>query len=384
MGAKSWFAVGLFVVLGVALGATAAFLPAGLGTTSGESKIVAPDLPPADGPQPVVKVDDPDFDFGIMERNASGSHTFTFSNVGDYPLVLKAGETTCKCTLSQVTDEKVAPGKATDVTLTWEAKTEESRFRQTATILTNDPRRQRVELTVSGRVGRSIEVQPPELVFSSVTPEETPTGELVVYSFTQEDFAIKGHELLKEDIAKFFDISVEAIDKSELAPEALSGQRVKVALKPGLPFGRMEQVLRLNTNMAGVPSPEVIILGSVSNGVSVLGGDWDPNSEMIKLGAVPKRSGATRTLKLLVRGPRRHEVRFEPLACTPEFIEVSVGEAVDVGNAVQVPVTFTIPPDSPNVAYFGSKQGGYGEIRLNSNNDEIGEVRLRMRFAIEG
>ena len=58
----------------------------------------------------------------------------------------------------------VAPGKSADVTLEWKSKLYVGLFRQTATILTNDPGRREVTLSITGRFTGPVGVVPSQLV----------------------------------------------------------------------------------------------------------------------------------------------------------------------------------------------------------------------------
>src|SRR5215213_9795469 len=101
---------------------------------------------------PHIVVDEPHYDFGSMQRGTSKSHEFVIRNTGNAPLKIRNGGTTCKCTLSKVADESIAPGGSTTVKLEWTAKSDGGPFRQTATILTNDPTQSQVELVVEGQI----------------------------------------------------------------------------------------------------------------------------------------------------------------------------------------------------------------------------------------
>lgn len=113
-----------------------------------------------DGQHPQVTVDTSAHDFGSMEVGQQGSHTFLIRNTGSGPLVLKKGETTCKCTFSQIVGEAVQPGSATEVTLTWSPKDRFERFRQEASILTNDPKLRTLKLSIEGLVEARVVLKP--------------------------------------------------------------------------------------------------------------------------------------------------------------------------------------------------------------------------------
>ena len=124
-------------------------------------------LEPAKGLKPRAKVDAEDYDFGTVEREHYATHTFRVTNSGEGPLVLKTGGTTCmKCTISKIPKEPILPGESAGVEVQYHASIDAPQFRQSATILTNDPLAPRLVFTVSGKISASYSVRPPELVFS--------------------------------------------------------------------------------------------------------------------------------------------------------------------------------------------------------------------------
>ncbi len=94
------------------------------------------------------------FKFGNMKLGESMSHEFLFRNTGDGPLNLTMGSATCKCTIGDLEKSILKPGEETLVKLTWTPKAAAVDFSQSATIITTDPVRSEVQLTVSGKVGR--------------------------------------------------------------------------------------------------------------------------------------------------------------------------------------------------------------------------------------
>lgn len=51
------------------------------------------------------------FDFGVVEQGQKVNHAFTFTNTGEYPLVLSSVKASCGCTVPSWTKEPVAPGQ---------------------------------------------------------------------------------------------------------------------------------------------------------------------------------------------------------------------------------------------------------------------------------
>src|SRR3954469_13838111 len=80
-----------------------------------------------------IVVDGPNYNFGSMQRGTTKSHEFVIHNTGTAPLTIRNAGTTCKCTLSKVAEESIAPGGSTSVKLEWTAKVDHGPFQQTAT-----------------------------------------------------------------------------------------------------------------------------------------------------------------------------------------------------------------------------------------------------------
>src|SRR5688572_28228631 len=51
---------------------------------------------------PEFRIDATTYDFGVIERGSSKSHAFKVTNMGDAPLQISVGATSCKCTLGNV------------------------------------------------------------------------------------------------------------------------------------------------------------------------------------------------------------------------------------------------------------------------------------------
>jgi hypothetical protein len=317
-----------------------------------------------------------------MERLAKGRHTFVFENTGEYPLKLAKGDTTCKCTRSELDEEEVQPGKSTKFTLEWEAKSEGEQFRQSATIFTNDPNRRSITLTVSGRLIQSLTVSPSELVFTNVTPESHSEGKARLLAQTSQPVKITGYSLVEEATAPFYDVSYAPLADKDVPTGYKSGWEVAVALKPGLPFGAIHQKIRLKTDLPNGPEPEIGIQGNVSNGLSVFGHGWVAETQVLRLDVIKKRAGIKRTVQLLVSGPHRKEVSFRLLSTKPEFVQVTLGEPTRLESVTQVPLTIEIPPGSPIVNCLGVPGHEVGKVLLDSGQPDIGQVTLKLQFAI--
>lgn len=85
--------------------------------------------------------DHTEFDFGnIKETGGDVTHTFTFTNKGDAPVVVQHVSTSCGCTVSEWTKEPVLPGQKGTVTARYSPFGRPNGFTKFLTVTTNaDP-----------------------------------------------------------------------------------------------------------------------------------------------------------------------------------------------------------------------------------------------------
>jgi hypothetical protein len=336
-----------------------------------------------DGPQPRVLVEIADHDFGTVERDRAVEHTFQFANRGDAPLQLKSGGTSCgKCTISKIPAEQVLPGETALVVVQYNASIDGAQFRQTATILTNDPLSPRIELSVSGKVSSSCDVTPPKLVFSKLAAGEAKTAELKIISYLSDHFEIQSTEFTDPESAAFFEAQATPIAAGELSePEAQCGYKISVTVKPGMPLGPVRQKLLLHTDLPGHNEIEVPIEGSVDSDITIAGRGWDRERGAVHLGVVRSSAGSHSELLLLVRGEQRHDVQISVGKCEPSFLNVSLGEPTDVngGAVVRRPLIIRVPAGAPDADHMVK----WGQITLETTHTEARQIRLFVQFAVE-
>jgi len=380
------------VGVGLVLGGGTALLRLRMNAWDGE-----PGARPLDAPQaasasrglPKIAVDAEEFDFGTMDAAEEQSHNFVISNTGVGPLQLTAGPTSCRCAVATLGTDEIPPGASTKVKLKWKAKDVIGAYRQTAVLYTNDPTRLQVTLAITGEITVAVRNDPPELIFSRVTAGQAAAGQVRLWcNLPEPRLEIRDFKLAQPDSAQYFDVTLEPLPPAEIRQErhAHSGVLVRVAVKPGLPQGPFQQTILLRTNLQSVPEVTIPIRGAVDGQIAIAGPGWDADRGLLDLGTVNSRSGAQRRLFLIAGGAQGKDVEFTLLRVAPDVLRVKLGESRQMGHSgtSQTTLTIQIPEASPPANYLGSKQGSLGLILLGTTHPQVPQIRIAVRFAVEG
>ena len=89
--------------------------------------------------QAEIKFDKLTHNFGTFnEADPSQKAVFTFTNVGDQPLVINQAVASCGCTVPNYTKQPIAPGQKGQISITYDGKGRfPGHFKKTVTVRTN-------------------------------------------------------------------------------------------------------------------------------------------------------------------------------------------------------------------------------------------------------
>jgi hypothetical protein len=323
-------------------------------------------------------------DFGRMDRMAKLSHAFIIRNSGDAPLKLEKGETTCKCTVSALANESLAPGEQTEVLLEWTAKTDASEFSQSAELLTNDPARHKVRLLVKGLVIQSVRPDRTEMSFNNLPANQATSGHMKIYGFRDEPVQIIKHEWLDKKSADYFDASFRPLAEDEIDKGigAQSGVEMTVKLKSGLPLGPIAQTIRLTSNY-DLPPFEVPILGRIVGDITFVGPKFRSDLNILSLNLIPRDEGARVTLRAIIKGDHRNDVQLEIESIEPQgALEATLGEPDRNEQVVTVPLTIEVPRGAPAGSHLGAGGSKAGRIIIKTNHPQAERIEIEVRFAV--
>ena len=325
------------------------------------------------------------YDFGTMQRGTSKSHDFVIKNTGEAPLKLRAGTTSCKCTLSEVSEAPIAPGESTHVKVQWAAKADNGPFRQTANIMTNDPLQSTLELLVEGKIMSASGVEPPDLMFDKIPVGESKTAETYVMAMLQDDLSVTDPVLSDPTTRDRFDVKIEPVDTKELPNKnARRGVRVSVTAKAGLPSGRVAQWLSLRTNLQDAEKLEIPISGQVVGDISVHGTGWSEDRSALMMGAVKSSEGAHNKLSIVVRGDDAPNTTFTVKSVDPPELKVKIGEPKKLKDTlVQTPIEIEVPAGTRPMVHLDTAQGEPGRIVFTTTHPKVKELSVDVQFAVE-
>jgi hypothetical protein len=340
------------------------------------------------GLHPRLEIAAIDHDFGVVEGGAKVHYAFRITNGGPGTLKLKAGSTSCSaCTIAEIQKPEVPPGGSTDVIVEYTAGNRRDKFRQTATVLTNDRQRPRLELSIHGTVTSKLVARPFGLELGNVAVGDAAAAETKLLCLIPGELKLVGYTFSNPDTAKFFEVQTASLSSEQLqAEKAHSGVLAMLSLKPGLPLGAFSQTIRFTLDLNGQPfEHDVPVAGTIVSDLAIVGAGWRENPGLLTLGTVQSAQGVRREVMVLVRGKMREQLQIEPLRVEPSSLRVSLGERKQLNeNVDQIPLTIEIPPGASPSIHIGTNQWPFGEIVLGvKNHPDLNEIRMRVKFTIE-
>lgn len=325
------------------------------------------------------------YDFGVMSRNEKRSHVFVVRNRGNIPLQLAFIDKSCQCTEVQISKTDVEPNGTSEITLTWQPSTFRRDFQQTARFQTNDPARVELDLTVKGQVQQIVEIIPPAINWDGVIHGQSPTTTFDLIGYREQPMAIDRVEFLDESTAEFFSAEIQPLTPEDLRPipHAVSGSRVTLRLRPGLPIGRFAQRVRVHTNQNDLEPLELPIQGSIGGNIRFFGSNFNAENGTWELGTLEPTADA-KTLWLLVPVVEGQPLEIRVASVDPpEALEVTLTSATPTGKLMKQGVQLKAIPVGHTVNRLGNADGPLGKITLETNHPDMPRIEIPVAFASE-
>jgi hypothetical protein len=140
---------------------------------------------------PRIVFEETEFNFGEMYQQQEVSHTFTFTNAGDEPLLITDIVRTCGCTAATGGEELIQPGEEGTIEVTFESGTFLGLVDKVIKVLTNDPENAEVRLHVTGKVLSAVVVSPTMIYVRDAMLGDRITREFTIESADGKPLAIR-------------------------------------------------------------------------------------------------------------------------------------------------------------------------------------------------
>ena len=350
-----------------------------------------PTVGAADEPRAKIVVEADEYPFGVLKVGDTGQHDFTITNAGSAPLVIYRGKSSCGCCTcvckAELPEKAIAPQQSAKVKLEWISRVYSGPFRQTETLVTNDPRRPEVTLQVWGRYGTPLRAVPGALGLGPVPLGQPGSAEVCLYNYLKQPAKITAWELADPSTAASFDLTCEPLPAEALGEEAMaqSGYRLRIRLKPGLALGPLQQQLRLKTDVPSMPTVEIPIRGEITSELALVGRGWDSRTGVLSMGTVDGRRGAEWRLLVVARGAHAAGIQLKAAQATPAWLGVELGRTTPGpdGTSSHTPLVLRIPPGTRPAVHLGAGQGEPARIVLRTNHPRVPELPIQVRFAVQ-
>ncbi len=356
---------------------------------------------------PRVEVLETSFDFGILEKNAAnekGEHPFKIKNVGDETLTLANGGKGCFCTDFEISHKSLRPGETAAVLFKWDAARSGGVFNQGVRVLTNDPKAPEVDFAVRGLYTAPIVCEPNEISFQNASATAETTRSFRLFGFEHNDdgtpFPL---EILGVEVADsaLLDFQIEKVDLAELTDKERSHNLFSnttnlfkgvATLKPGMPQGAFQEIVRVRTNSPKTPVLEIVVGGQIAgNAVRLSGRQYDAKGTgYLLLDSVSTRETTESQLRLTIQDKiltNAETVRVKSVR--PSWLEVEFQYPPEELQKSAAPVrmvdaTVRVPAGSPQGAFMGPSKEQLGEIvfAVGETPETTQEIVLPVRFAV--
>lgn len=101
---------------------------------------------------PVVKVDNPEVNFGKIKQSEKYEHSFVLTNTGKSKLIIRKIKASCGCTAVQPEKREIDPGESVKIKTIFNSAGKRGNQNKNVTIITNDPKRSNLILRIKGEV----------------------------------------------------------------------------------------------------------------------------------------------------------------------------------------------------------------------------------------
>ncbi len=275
---------------------------------------------------PRIVVSDPVYDFGTVRQGTTVQHEFTLSNSGAANLKIERMHTSCGCTAAVIESDTIAPGKSTQVRVTFDTSGFQGAKMKSVRLYSNDAKQPSVVLTVQGTVQPDVEISVARVHFGDIRHGQTPSLKFTVSA--RSELGIK----VEDAVSRSPHIELASEDFSA---DGRAGKRITIRLKDSIPVGLFRDRIVVRTSSGNNPVMNIPVIARVQ-------GDLRLDPTIVSFGLIDAKSQSE--ISKIVR------VEFAP-GSSGKIVSVDsdnssvVGETTQLKDGKGVGIKVTVKPD---------------------------------------
>lgn len=327
------------------------------------------------GPWPKAEAKDRVFLFGRMQVKQENSHQFFIRNEGEADLILRAGNTTCKCTkfgfgTDAARTEKsavVKPGDTIALTMNWKGGDAPDReFSHGGDVYTNDPEHKVLKYAVQGAIEMPFELLPKMWNVGNVYDDQPGRMTAVIGTKLHDSFKILSIESPSGKVLVTpAPLSVETKVESGFS----SGYELNIEVPADIPAGALQEEVLIRIDQQD--EPVKVTVTARKQGVIQLqqmaGTIFDRDNMQLQLGSFPASEGREAKMLLIVDEKGMDEpFRISETKADPPFVSATLSPIGPPTNTIhRYLLTIKVPPGRPHVQRVAAAPGF---VKLSTNH----------------
>lgn len=292
--------VTLIAAAGVSAGLTA-------GVANAQQVGPRPAAPEVEQTAPSIQVERTIHDFGRITDEAQVTTTFAFKNTGNSVLRIERVESSCGCTVPELEKLEYAPGETGEITVVFDPRRREGMQNRAVTIVSNDPVRSRVPLTVRVDVVPLVKIEPRVIQFARVD-KNTAQAVMIDVTGREAEFQIVDAQLFQTEGVS---VEVFAAEAMELDGEQVMAGQVLVTVEDTAPLGPIvgQVQIRMRGSDGQIRTQNISLTGEVVGDIELLParltfGFLQPGQEFMRRVQVRSADGKPFRITGLVEKPK--------------------------------------------------------------------------------
>lgn len=307
---------------------------------------------PIDNPAPSIEFKETVHDAGESWQGETVSHVFTFTNTGDAELAISRVRTSCGCTASNLSSDRIAPGESGEIRASFNTRGYRGRKSQPIYVSSNDPDQPTVQLRIETTVKTLAAFSPAALQFGSVTVGQGAVRETSLV-FDGETFPVL-------EVSAQPEIFSARILEPESGAAGDGPVRIEVALSPEAPVGRHRGSLTARLDHPRLKTLTARLLASVEGKIA-----YSPR--MLFFSRDDHAGGKVKTVSLTNNGEAPVEIRRAAVGIPQLEAEV---KTVRPGKEFEVAIR--MKPDAEPGRYAG-------ELKIETSCPEQAVITIPIR-----